>query len=378
MAFDLDASQQSAWEGFLAGKNVGLFGRAGCGKSAVLTRAIAHARRVHGVDQMIDGQTLHKFLQVGIAELPKERVLEKVKANLFVRAEVTKTTVIFIDELPLIAARWISVLEYVVRQLAPGVRHGRPWVGGDPLQLGPVHTRTTRHDAPVFMCRICRDSFLSATACWLERQLVRRSYRVRKGEVTDVDLMVLNATSDGVTADEWDRRTQLRALNVHVNAFNKDKLSRLAGAEYVFKCRDEIAPGLTHPARRAYAQRCMQQVAPPSVALKPGAVVLTTREVDGEVKECRGLSVVCEFSGRLVKVAVAAFDVIDNCGTRLATRHAMPLILAWAMTIHRAQGATLNTLAIDFGQLNWRLEGLVYSGLFRCRTLEGLFVRVLR
>jgi len=245
------------------------------------------------------------------------------------------------------------------------------------------------------MCRIFRDSFLSrcgmlAFLMGSHRQLsdiwfVACLDRVRKGEVTDVDLMVLNATSDGVTADEWDRRTQLRALNVHVNAFNKDKLSRLAGAEYVFKCRDEIAPGLTHPARRAYAQRCMQQVAPPSVALKPGAVVLTTREVDGvptatqgEVKECRGLSVVCEFSGRLVEVAVAAFDVIDNCGTRLATRHAMPLILAWAMTIHRAQGATLNTLAIDFGQLNWRLEGLVYSGLFRCRTLEGLFVRVLR
>ncbi|OSX80731.1 hypothetical protein BU14_0033s0075 [Porphyra umbilicalis] len=351
--------------------------------------------------KMIDGQTLHKFLQVGIAELPEERVLEKVKANLFVRAKVTKTTVIFIDELPLIAARWFSVLEYVVRQLAPAGRHGRPWggcqvvVGGDPLQLGPVHTRTTRHDAPVFMCRICRDSFLSrygmlAFLMGSHRQssdswFVASLDRVRKGEVTDVDLMVLNATSDSVTADEWDRRTQLRALNVHVNAFNKDKLSRLAGAEYVFKCRDEIAPGLTHPARRAYAQRCMQQVAPPSVALKPGAVVLTTREVDGvptatqgEVKECRGLSVVCEFSGRLVKVAVAAFDVIDNCGTRLATRHAMPLILAWAMTIHRAQGATLNTLAIDFGQLNWRLEGLVYSGLFRCRTLEGLFVRVLR
>ena len=140
-AFDLDASQQSAWEGFLAGKNVGIFGRAGCGKSAVLTRAIAHARRVHGVDRvgvmawttaaskMIDGQTLHKFLQVGIAELPKRRVLEKVKGNVFVRAKVTKTTVIFIDELPLIAARWFSVLEFVVRQLVPAGRHGRPWGG---------------------------------------------------------------------------------------------------------------------------------------------------------------------------------------------------------------------------------------------------------
>jgi len=109
MPFDLDASQQSAWEGFLAGKNVGLFGRAGCGKSAVLTRAIAHVRRVHVIDRvgvmawttaaakMIAGQTLHKFLQVGIAELPKEHVLEKVKGNVFVRAKVSKTAVIIIE-----------------------------------------------------------------------------------------------------------------------------------------------------------------------------------------------------------------------------------------------------------------------------------------
>lgn len=141
MAFDLDLSQQSAWESYLAGKNVGLFGRAGCGKSAVLKRAVALARRIHGADRvgvmawttaaakMIDGHTVHKFLRVGIAERPKERVLESVKRNRFVRRMVANTAVVFIDELPLIATRWFNILEYVVRQLAPAGRHGRPWGG---------------------------------------------------------------------------------------------------------------------------------------------------------------------------------------------------------------------------------------------------------
>lgn len=139
MAFDLDRSQQSAWESYLAGKNVGLFGRAGCGKSAVLKRAIAHARRVHGAERvdvmawttaaakMIDGRTLHKFLRVGIAELPKDRVLDSVKNNRFVHRSVANTAVIFIDELPLIPTRWLTILEYVVRQLGPDSKHGRPW-----------------------------------------------------------------------------------------------------------------------------------------------------------------------------------------------------------------------------------------------------------
>lgn len=242
------------------------------------------------------------------------------------------------------------------------------------------------------MCRIFRDTFLSrygavfllsgshrqANDSWFVACLDR----VRSGTVSDVDLMVLNATSDGVTADAWNERTQLRALNEEVSAYNTSKLSNLPGAEVVYSCLDELAVGINHPARRAYAQRCMSEVAPPSVSLKRGAVVLSTREVEGVatatqgvVRECGPASVLCDFGGREVTVSVVAFDVIDNCGTTLATRHAMPLVLAWAMTIHRAQGASLSTLAIDFSQLNWRLSGLVYSGLSRCRSLDGLLVR---
>jgi len=245
------------------------------------------------------------------------------------------------------------------------------------------------------MCRIFHDSFLSRYGFLVlltgsHRQsddswLVGCFDRVRKRDVTDGDLLVLNSTSEGATVSERDDRTQLRALSVHVNTYNKDKLSRLAGAEYVYKCRDEIANDLTHPARRAFAERSMQEVAPVEVVLKPGAVVLSSREMDGlatasqgVVRECRATSFVCDFVGRLVVAKVAAFDVMDNCGTRLATHHAMPLVLAWAMKIHRAPGASLNTLAIDFCELNWRLEGLVYSGLSRCRSLDGLLVRGLR
>lgn len=206
--------------------------------------------------------------------------------------------------------------------------------------------------------------------------------RIRKGDVSDADVMVLNATSEGVPSETWNERTQLRALTAEVNAFNKDKLSRLAGAEVVYSCRDEVAVGIAHPGRRAYAQRCMFEIAPPSVSFKPGAVGLTTQRVggvatatQGVVRSCLSSSAVCKFDGRLVVVKVMAFDVIDNCGMKLATRHALPLVLAWAMTIHRAQGASLDKLAIYFSKLNWKHAGLVYSGVSRCRSLDGILVR---
>lgn len=141
MAFDFDESQQEAWELYLGRKSVGLFGRAGCGKSAVLLRAIAHAQRTHGMNRvvvlawtnfaanLVGGQTLHKFLRVGIADIPKEAVLQKVNSNTCARESVKAAKVIFIDELPMFPERWFKVLEYVVRQLAVDSRQGRPWGG---------------------------------------------------------------------------------------------------------------------------------------------------------------------------------------------------------------------------------------------------------
>lgn len=157
MSFDLDESQQEAWELYLGKKNVCLFGRAGCGKSTLLLRAIAHAQRTHGTNRVVvlawtnfaanlaGGQTLHKFLRVGIADVPKEIILEKVRCNAFARESVKAAKVIFIDELPQFPARWFAVLEYVVRQLALDSHQGRPW--------GGIHVvGTFRRDAERSVC----------------------------------------------------------------------------------------------------------------------------------------------------------------------------------------------------------------------------------
>lgn len=87
---------------------------------------------------------------------------------------------------------------------------------------------------------------------------------------------------------------------------------------------------------------------------------------------------VCAFGQREVIVPLVYFDVVENCSVRLATRFAFPLVLGWAMTIHRPQGTILNSLAIAFSQLSWREPGLAYAGLSRCRAIEDLFVRGLR
>lgn len=101
---------------------------------------------------------------------------------------------------------------------------------------------------------------------------------------------------------------------------------------------------ITHPERRAYALRYVKELAPSEVTLKQGAVVLTTRVLrgiptatQGVVTRCLSSHVICQFSGQDIEVAPAAFDLIDNRNERLVTRFSIPLVLAWAMKIHRAQ-----------------------------------------
>lgn len=253
----------------------------------------------------------------------------------------------------------------------------------------------TRLDPPVYLSRELRDAFLSRYGALVflsgcHRQTSSSWFiscldRIRTGDATDTDLMLLNATSDGVSPDVWNALTQLRARNVDVNNFNAMQLARLGGPEVVYRSRDELNKDITHPDRVSYIKRLLQSCAPEAVCLKPGAVVLTTRELDGVptgtqgiVVNCREKLVLCSFMGQRVSVSFASFDAVDNCGVLLGTRHAVPLVLAWAMTIHRAQGTSLSTLAIDFTDLQWCKDGLLYAGLSRCRMMEGLLVRGLR
>lgn len=213
--------------------------------------------------------------------------------------------------------------------------------------------------------------------------------RIRVGTVTDADLVMLKSTSAGVSDELWSSRTQLRALNRQVDAFHEHKMRMLLGADTVSRCQDQIDQEATHPGRRAYAAGVVKDLAPPRVTLKPCAVISTTRAVDGVatgtqgvVNECRFRpapdSVACTFGGGSSTITMSAFDLIDNRNQRLAPRFAMPLTLAWAMAVHRSQGTTQDTLAIDFSDLNWREEGLVYTAVSRCRLFQGLFVKGLR
>lgn len=267
-------------------------------------------------------------------------------------------------------------------------------VAGDPCQLGPA--QQSEHDVGAFMYETatwrqtvggswgCVHLLTGAHRHARDLQLLDVLRRIRVGEQRDEDIALLNATSVGVTDEVWDQHTQVRATNAGVNAVNNERLAALPAPAAQFVARDEVF--VTHRARRRFALERLAGMVVAVKVFKVGARVISTRMigpvpsgVQGKVIEVvAGMYVDCVFSGKVVRVRPAAFDYIDNCGEKLATRLQIPLVLGWAVTIHRCQGLTLDSLAIDFTGQVWKEEGLVYSGLTRCPTLGAMLVRALR
>lgn len=91
-------------------------------------------------------------------------------------------------------------------------------------------------------------------------------------------------------------------------------------------------------------------------------------------------NVTCNFCGHEVEVEVEAarFSAFDGVGREVAFCEQLPLLLRWAITVHRAQGLTLDAVEIDCGIDTWSTCGLVYTALSRVRSLLSLKVRGLR
>lgn len=120
---------------------------------------------------------------------------------------------------------------------------------------------------------------------------------------------------------------------------------------------------------------------PQTLQLKDGARVVLLTNTDewvngstGEVVDMTDseVRVRLDANGKVVTVGWTVEEISDADGLPLVTVRQIPILLAWSMTIHKAQGMTLDRVGID---LRGHFEfGQTYVALSRCRYLDGLFL----
>jgi len=315
---------------------------------------------------------------------------KKYKVN-----EWRRCAVLIIDEISMVPPNFFEKIEYAARK----IRGDERFFGGiqlvligDFFQLPPVIDRseTSRYEfcfeLPCFKENITNIVELTRVFRQEDKEFIDVLSSIRQGKLTDAGKSMLekrlNAeidTSDGIEP------TRLFPTKSQVDTLNNKKLNELEGDEMTYE-RKQTMSGMRNKklAQDILARLDTKCPAPPKLVLKKGAQVLLLTNLDvqaGMVNGSRG--VVVEFGDEpdcspIVRFANGLYQTIKEHKWSespqgemwVATQSQLPLRLAYGITIHRAQGMTLDRVEMSLRSVFER--GQSYVALSRARNLEGL------
>jgi ATP-dependent exoDNAse (exonuclease V) alpha subunit len=385
-------TQNQAFDIMRLGNNVFLTGAAGSGKSHLLRRYIAYLRKnkIHvGVTAstgiaatQINGRTIHSWAGIGIHRDLADKEISKLFYNDDVRERITKARVLIIDEVSMLGANLLDLVDRVCKKLR---QSEEPFGGiqvilcGDFFQLPPIPDRESG----------ARTEFAFSARAWQTGQFLTCYLEKQYRQTDDNYLDILNSIrhsriTDALLAKLFDRRdqtiehikkpTKLYTHNVDVDAINARELSAIEAEPVQYHMQSKGEPNLIHGLKKY----CL---APEILELKIGAVVMFTQNnrskgyVNGTLGTVIGFDV--EDNHPVVKttrgkeiVAEPGSWKIEEDDEVIAEIIQIPIRLAWAITVHKSQGMSLDAAQIDLSKAF--TEGMGYVALSRVRTLAGL------
>lgn len=380
--------QQLALEILLSGENVLLTGPAGSGKTYLLAQFIAQAKKsgkhvsvtaTTGLAAThLGGTTIHAWSGIGIKdelETDFEDYLLKSRRDI-----IETTDVLVIDEISMMHDYRLDMVDMVARKVRDDER---PFGGlqvvlcGDFFQLPPVNRRDSRDGGFVVNSTVWED--LNLVICYLAEQhrqedtiLLDVLNSMRRGDLRRKHAEALLGRVEAELAGE--EITELHTVNVDVDRINSQKLKNLEGEERVFQSYSTGKENYVESLKRS----CVAQDV---LVLKQGALVMAIKNslerkyVNGSVgvvkdfERATNYPIVQFRNGRTVTMKPDTWELRDGDKKR-ASLSQIPLRLAWAITVHKSQGMTLDEARIDLRKAF--VEGMGYVALSRVRSLEGL------
>lgn len=397
-------TQEEALTILKTGANVFLTGEPGSGKTHTINQYVEYLRG-KGVEPAItastgiaathiNGMTIHSWSGIGVKSVINDYDLDLIAQKEKVVRRVLHARVLIIDEISMLSSDTLSSVELVLRTLR---NSSKPFGGlqvifvGDFFQLPPIVKRNTEeqgsmeieYEEPLapFAFRSSAWKALSPLVCYLSEQHRQEDVKflealssIRRSGVTPEVRAMLTKRAIAVPARKV--VTKLYPHNANVDRLNETELSRLAGTPRKFYMKASGAPPLIEGLKR----NCLS---PELLSLKVGAKVMFTKnsmEGDyvngstGEVVEFSKMSsypIVLLKNGTRVEAKPAEWQIKDN-NKVLAEIEQIPLRLAWAITVHKSQGMSLDSAVIDLSQAFEYGQG--YVALSRVRTLSGLYL----
>ncbi len=404
----LEFQKRPGWEGltelqkefflnFFAKRNIFLTGPAGTGKSYCINELIDFLDDVGhpygktattGVAALnIGGTTIHSWAGIGLGDDDGTDLLDKVSSNKKATNRIKGAKLLIIDEISMAKADLVEKIDIVCQFIR---NSGAPFGGlqvvfvGDMLQLPPVFNRMEEEmfafDSEawksagiktVHLTEIVRQHDEPAFAAFLNE--------IRMGTAKNFD--ILEPCLTRVFPDDGIKPVKLFCKNYDVDAYNAAQLAKIEGPVKTYYSVDD---GPTNW-KQFFDKNCR---APNPLHLKVGAQVMLLTNLAIESKLINGsVGVVEKMYDDCVEVRFAngTFPIepfkwemkqneIDVFGQMkrvpIASRKQIPLKLAWSITVHKSQGATLDRAEVDASEAF--ACGQIYVALSRVRNLSSL------
>ncbi len=410
----LTPSQSRAYDAVVLERlNVCITGPGGSGKSELIRRIVHNCdtyatigvTSTTGVSACsIGGVTLHSYLGIGLGTASVDDLVKKIKRGKF-RGVWLNTDILIIDEISMLSAELFDKIERIGRKLRG---NDEPFGGmqvvlfGDFLQLKPVHgkfcfkakTWDIAIDEVIELKEIMRQSdpeFIellnSARKGRISREhkelLMRRCGSSASG-LPASGLPAGGLSAGGLPAGDLSAKSEVRptklfALNANVDRYNDEEYSQLDGPEYIYNINYIAKSNGSND--KSNDKSLIDAIRLPSeLKLRVGAQVMHLVNRGSLFNGSRGVVVGFVHGMPLVRFVSGAEYVIqresleiEKKGVVVMTYSQVPLKLAYAATIHKAQGMTLDSAEIDFS--NIFEAGQFYVALSRVKSLDGLYLK---
>lgn len=410
--------QNIAYNKYLQGENVFISGPGGSGKTRLIQWIYKHARSRNKRIQVCaltgcaaillncSAKTIHSWAGIGLATEPNEKIVDKIARSKYKRKLWNSIDILVIDEVSMMSMKIFNLLNDIGKKVRKNTTSSFGGIqlifSGDFYQLPPVGNIDDEST-----CKFCFESALW-NSTFSETVELKKIFRqndelyikilneIRIGKLHRSSFNALKERVGVMPTDITTTPTILLPRRHDVDEINTTKLSNIEDdiVEYTVRKADNItlsetetntARGFSNEDKEKECKYLMKNIlCDETIQLKKGAQVMCVANLDTE-----SVNGICNGSQGIIEDFVHGYPLVhfNNGSKRIIKRHVwksenipdvgiehIPLILSWAITIHKAQGVTLENALIDVGTGIFEF-GQSYVALSRVKSLEGLYLK---